>query len=138
GSFHYDRESGKYPMEWLSLADFEEWHRNEERIYLIELIGSTVVPGRLLWTQKCLYVCSHQLSGGRNKYKNIYPNWKHKIETKKTGCCCHVIIKLYPHMPLILGRYTGEHDHKIGIANIKFTQLSRGAHEQIKLMLAQK
>jgi hypothetical protein len=138
GSFRYDQASGDYPMEWPSLADFEAWRGSEERAHTIELIGAKFTSGGPLWTQKRVYVCARQRSGGQKHYEKVHPDWQRKIDTKKTGCRCRVIIKLYPHSPIILGHYTKEHDHEIGAANIKFTQLSRGVREQIKLMLAQK
>jgi hypothetical protein len=137
GSFNYDRENG-FPLEWSNLAEFHAWRREEELAYTIELIGSTVTPGNALWLKKRLFVCSRQLSGGRSKYPKKFPDRQRKIESKKTGCDCKIVIKLYHHTPIVLGRYEKEHDHEIGLANIAYTRMSRVAREQIRAMLLQK
>jgi len=40
GSFNWDREKGRFDLEWANLAEFETW-RQEEHIYSIELFAST-------------------------------------------------------------------------------------------------
>ena len=138
GSFYYDQVRGGYPMEWAGPAEFEAWRREEELAYSIELIASKTVHGGGLWTLKRVYVCSRQLSGGRSKYQKKHPDQHRKIQNKKTGCRCSIIIKFYPHTTAILGRYASEHDHEIGLANIAYTRMSRVAREKIKYKLAQK
>lgn len=137
GSFNYDREHG-FPLEWSNLAAFDAWRREEQLRYSIELIASTVKRGGPLWTEYRLYVCSHQLSGGRKQYEKKNPDWKRKIDSKKTGCRCRVTIKLYPHTDTILGHYTNTHDHEIGSGNIAYTRMTGVAREQIRSMLVQK
>jgi hypothetical protein len=139
GSFNYDREHG-FPLEWSNLAEFHAWRREEELAYSIELIGSTVRDGKKnpLWMKKRLFVCSRQPSGGKSKYQKKFPDRQRKIESKKSGCHCKIWIKLYYHTPIVLGRYETEHDHEIGLANIAYTRMSRGARDQIKNMLMQK
>ena len=138
GSFNYDREHGNFPLEWSDLAAFNAWRREEELRYSIELIASRVRSGGTLWTQNRLYVCSRQLSGGQKEYEKKKPDWNRKIGSKKTGCRCHVITKLYPHTDTILGHYRNTHDHEVGSANIAYTRMSGVAQEQIKSMLVQK
>ncbi|KAI0244922.1 hypothetical protein BJV78DRAFT_1290317 [Lactifluus subvellereus] len=123
GSFYSDRKRGKYPHEWGSLAKFDVWHR-EELAYSIELIGSTVKPGNTLWLEKRLYVCSRQPSGGQSKYQKKHPKWWCKVDSKKSGCNCRIVIKLYHHTPTILGCYEEEHSHKVGLANLAYTRMS--------------
>ena len=136
GSFNWDRENG-YILKWADLAKFESWRQEEECIYSIELIASSTKAQGCLWSQRQLFVCGQERSGG-GTYTKKHPNWERKIETKKSGCRCQVIIKSYPHTPTILGRYLAEHDHKIGSANIAYTHLSGIAQERIKIMLIQK
>jgi len=138
GSFYYDRVRGGYPMEWAGPAEFDAWRREEELAYSIELISSNTVHGGKLWTLKRTYVCSRQPSGGRSKYQKKHPNRHRKIESKKTGCRCRIIIKFYPHTTAILGRYASEHDHEVGLANIAYTRMSRVAREKIKYKLSLK
>jgi hypothetical protein len=96
------------------------------------------MPGNTLWTEKCYYVCSHGHSGGTSKYQKKYPEHQHKIESKKMGCCCKLLIKLYPYTSNILGCYQDEHNHEISIANITYMRMLHTAQEQIKSMLEQK
>jgi hypothetical protein len=131
-SFYYDRVRGGYPMEWTGPAEFEVWCREEELAYSIELIPSNTVHRGKLWTLKQTYVCSRQPSGGPKKYQKKFPDWQWKIESKKMGCRCRIIIKSYPHTSTILGRYVSEHDHEIGLANIAYTWMSWVAREKIK------
>ena len=117
-------------MEWANLAKFQTWCYKEEHVYSIKLIVSTSWAGRVNWSGCQLFVCRHEESGGRKTpYQKIHPDWKHKIGTKKSGCGCHVIIKLYPHMSTILGCYISQHDYEIGSANIAYTHLSSAARE---------
>ncbi len=138
GSFYYDQVQGGYPMEWARPAKFEVWCQEEELAYSIELIASSTVHSGKLWVLKHVYVCSHQLSGGQSKYQKKIPDWQCKINSKKTGCWCRIVIKYYPHTSAILGRYASKHDHEIGLANIAYTQMLRVAREKIKYKLSQK
>ena len=125
-------------MEWSDFAAFDKWRWEEELRYSIKLIASTVKRGGPLWTEKRLYVCSRQLSGGQKQYEKKKPDRRRKIGSKKTGCHCWVVIKLYPHTDAILGNYTNVHDHDVGSDNIAYTWMSGVAREQIKSMLVQK
>jgi len=123
-------------MEWAGPAEFEAWHRGEELAYSIKLIASSTVHSRKLWVLK--RVCSCQLSRGQSKYQKKILDWQCKIDSKKTGCWCRIVIKYYPHTSAILGCYVSEHDHEIGLANIAYTQMSWVAREKIKYKLSQK
>jgi hypothetical protein len=140
GSFYYNWECGRYPMEWSSPAEFEAWCQEEELAYSIELIALSTVHrcDRGLWMLKGVYICSCQLSGGWSKYQKKHLEQQHKIESKKTGCQCHIIIKYYPHTSAILGHYVSEHDHEIGLANITYTWMLQVVREKIKYKLLQK
>jgi hypothetical protein len=136
GSFIHDQEHGIYPLQWEDLSSFHAWRREEELSHSIELIASSTVSGGRLWLQKRVYVCARQLSGGPNKYKKKFSRFR-KIGTKKTGCRCRIVIKRYHHTPTILGRYVNVHDHDLGLGNIAYMRLSRGARETVKAMLVQ-
>jgi hypothetical protein len=125
-------------MEWAGPAEFEVWHREEELAYSIKLIPSNTVHGGKLWTLKRTYVCSRQPFEGPKKYQKKFLDWQWKIESKKTGCRCCIIIKSYPHTSAILGCYVSEHNYEIGLANITYTQRSWVAREKIKYKLSQK
>jgi hypothetical protein len=137
GSFNYDLSRGEYPLQWGDFNAFEDWCHDEEIADGIELISSTTTPGNSLWTKRRRYVCGRTLSGGKSKYELKLPERYHKA-SKKTGCGCQVIIKQYPHTPIILGRYDSTHDHPIGVENLVYTRMSREARERISNLLAQK
>src|SRR6266853_4339273 len=118
-------------MEWARPAKFEAWHWEEELTYSIKLIASSTVHSGKLWALKRIYVCSRQLSRGQSKYQKKILDWQCKIDSKKTGCWCRIVIKYYPHTSTILGHYVSEHDHEIGLANIAYTRMSRVAREKI-------
>jgi hypothetical protein len=80
-------------------------------------------------TERQVYVCLRQMSGGQKKYEKKNPGWHCKIDSKKTGCHCRVAIKLYPHTDTILGNYTNTHDHEIGSNNIAYMRISGIARE---------
>jgi hypothetical protein len=138
-SFNYDWESGRFPHKWSNLAKFEMWHWVEELAYSIELISGSIQKGENgLWMLKCNYVCSCGNSRGQNKYQKKHLEQQRKIRSKKMDCPCKIIIKFYPHMPIIQGHYKNDHNHKVGLANIAFTQMSHNAWESIEKMLWQK
>jgi hypothetical protein len=138
GSFNYDQERGEYPMEWSDLTAFNAWCWEEELHYSIELILSVVKHRGPLWTERRVYLCSHQMSGGQKKYEKKNLGWHHKINSKKTSCHCCIAIKLYPHTDTILGNYMNMHVYEIGSANIAYMWMSGIAHEQIRSMLVQR
>jgi hypothetical protein len=138
-SFNYDRESGRFPHEWSNLAKFETWHQVKELTYSIELISGSIWKGKNgLWTLKRDYICSYGNSGGQNKYQKKHPERQQKIGSKKMDCPCKIIIRFYPHTPIIWGRYENDHNHEVGLANITFTRMSHNAWEYIEKMLWQK
>ena len=58
------RSKGGFNIEWANLAEFDMWRWEEERIYSIELVGSTSRTGGKLWSRRQLYVCGREASGG--------------------------------------------------------------------------
>jgi hypothetical protein len=65
------------------------WHCEEELCYSIELIASmikcrvTVKHGGPLWTEKQLYICSHQLSRGQTEFEKSIQTGATKLAPKK-------------------------------------------------------
>ena len=64
GSFNYDREKGDFLMRWANIAEFDTWRQTEELAYSIEFITVRVTNGKVLYLEKCDYMCSHQASRG--------------------------------------------------------------------------
>ena len=123
GSFNYDREKGDFPMRCANITEFDAWCWMEELTYSIEFITAWVTNGRVLYLEKCDYVCSHQASGGEVPYQKKHPDWQCKIRSKKSGCTCQITIKCYHHTEMILGWYAKEDNHELGVENIAYTQL---------------
>ena len=106
GSFNSDRRNG-YRLQWLNIDEFEEWCRSEECVHMIELRVAkvehgTATLGRSLWTTKHIYRCARQRVGQRADQRT-HPEWQCKIPRKGTGCRCQIVIKRYPHSPVVLG-----------------------------------
>jgi hypothetical protein len=141
GSFNSDRNHG-YPHEWPTMEAFQEWRRSEERAHTIELRVAKVeygaeTLGRTLWTKKHVYRCARQRIRQKADQKK-HPERQQKVLRKGTGCRCQIVIKSYPHTPIVLGRYLTDHNHELGADNMIYTRLSDGSRQQIKSMLIQK
>ncbi|KAH9973595.1 hypothetical protein BGW80DRAFT_1497360 [Lactifluus volemus] len=134
GSFNYDCESGSFPEHWPNMAEFEVWRRAEELAYSIEFVAARVVRGDGLWTLRRRFVCSRQRTGGKGTYQKKCPD-RQEIRSKKTGCPCKIVIKCYPHTPIVRGRYEGDHDHGVGSSNIPFIRISSASRERIRGLL---
>ena len=141
GSFNSDRNRG-YPHEWPNLEAFHEWRRSEESANTIELRVAKVehgakTLGRTLWTTKYVYRCARQRIGQKADQKK-HPERQQKVPRKGTGCHCQIVIKVYPHTPIVLGRYATEHNHELGENNIMYMRLSDGARQKMRSFLIQK
>ena len=136
GSFQHDIASGKFNMQWLSMYDFEIWMQNEQKSKSIELKLHDSYPSKqnsFLLRQR--FVCGRNGTGGTKIYERKHPEWKRKIGKKVVGCPCSLIVKTYPDTTCVLGKYTDEHTHMLGQANLKFTHLSTAVRAQIAELL---
>ena len=79
----------------------------------------------------------HQRVGQKVDQKRN-PEWQQKIQRKGTGCHCQIVIKSYPHMPIVLGCYVSDHNHELGEGNMIYTCLSDRAQQQMKSLLMRK
>ncbi|KAI0282930.1 hypothetical protein BC826DRAFT_973987 [Russula brevipes] len=52
------------------------------------------------------------------------PGANRKIERKFTNCKCKITVKLYWHVPTVLGHYETEHNHEIHDENLQYMRLS--------------
>jgi hypothetical protein len=133
GSITYDWENG-YDLEWESIEEFHQWRKNEERAHGIELhLAHTVSSnGSAVYNTLQLWVCSCQGTGGVKEYKRITKQ-KSRVESKRLGegCPSQVRIKIYPHTPAILSKYSIEHSHQTGKDNLKHVWICVPAQEHI-------
>ena len=124
GSLAYDREKGGMTLEWANADKFQEWLAAEESDNTELIVSHTKYPAdSQLWQERRLLRCSREFTGGNVNYQKK-TQWERKIPSKKTGCQCCLIIKLYPGTETILGKYENQHDHPVGDDNLRFTRLS--------------
>jgi hypothetical protein len=124
GSLRYDREKGELPLEWVNEDEFRVWLAAEEQKKTITFIVSvTEESDSPNWRARRTFRCSREFSGGKSDRENTH-QWDRKIPSMKTGCQCHLIIKLYPQAETILGKYQDQHDHALGDDNLRFLRLS--------------
>lgn len=112
GSFYSNKKGTYYILEWANFAEFDTWCQVEEAKYSIELHKSMKWMGGGLWSIRHLFRCRRQLLSGY-KYEITNPNQK-RVESKKNDCPCNIVIKIYPHTSIILGRYEKDHNHELG------------------------
>ena len=133
GSINYDWENG-HDTEWELMEEFHQWRENEERAHGIELrlVHTVSSNGSAVYTASQLWVCSRQGTGGEKNYKRTTER-KSRVERKRLGegCPCQVRIKIYPHTPMILGKYSPEHSHQTGKSNLKHVRIRVPAREHI-------
>ena len=125
GSLAYDHEKGGMTLEWANDEKFQEWLAAEESDNAIELIVSNTKysADSQLWRERRVLRCSREFTGGKVNYQKK-TQWERKILSKKTGCQCCLIIKLYLETESILGKYEQQHNHPVGNDNLRFTRLS--------------
>ncbi|KAJ7701052.1 hypothetical protein B0H16DRAFT_1348443 [Mycena metata] len=135
GSYEHDLASGSYPLQWANWDDFHNWRTAEERAQCVELRLAKTYYGLPEFERQCRYVCSRGSTGGIKEYAKLHPDWQRKIPSKRTDCMCILLVKQYPGVSLILGNYRSEHNHPIGNANLRFTQISKETKEYIAGLL---
>ena len=135
GSITYDREKGGMTREWANEDDFLAWLAAKESEKHIELIVSKVVRSDSpIWRERHVFRCGREYTGRKQVYKKLN-QWERAIPSKKTGCRCHLTIKLYPDTATILGKYEEQHDHALGDKNLRFTRLSDATKKDVMQMV---
>jgi len=112
---------GNMTLEWENEEEFLAWHAAKESDNTIELIVSKVVHSNLLiWWEQHVLRCSHKWMGGQPAQNKSGDTAKRdrKIPSKKTGCWCHLTIKLYWHTKTILRKYKCKHNHLLRDENL--------------------
>ena len=110
---------------------FLTWLATKKAEKSIKLIVSQVKRSdSLIWWEQHVYRCAREFTSGMKDWQNITQS-ERAIPSKKTGCWCTLIIKMYPHTDKILGKYDEEHDHMIGDDNLRFTRLSDTTKELV-------
>lgn len=137
GSITRDRKRRGVPThEWNSLDEFQTWRANQELEHGIELLllrtYSAVSP---LWHEKQIYVCSRQGTIAKPKYIRKRVNRIQSRPSKPTGCSCRIVVKTYHDVPTILGWYRAEHDHAMGVADLRFTRLQDSTRAYVSSLL---
>jgi hypothetical protein len=141
GDYDRDLSGSIYNLAWDSLRDMEKWLKGEQEEKCIELRKKEVVcnkaKGTRRWLAKHIYVCARQGTGSKSKYVKKNPDWNRKVPSKRleTGCQCRLVVRTYPNTEKVLGKYTSEHDHAIGMENLRFTQLPNDVRMRIADLL---
>ncbi|KAJ7572455.1 hypothetical protein C8J56DRAFT_807390 [Mycena floridula] len=140
GSFARDLQLDKYNIKLASAAEIQPWIDAEECSHTIELLYKQTRQNQCkkykhTWTEKVIYVCSRQGSGGKKKYNLKNPPRHRKISQKRTGCSCRITFKKYPDTECVLGFYNAKHDHQTGQANAPYTRVRHEDRIWIAAML---
>lgn len=134
GAYAADLAGGKYSLSWASLQDMEIWLKKEEESMFIELWLKETRHHKDKWTEQYIYVCAQQGTGGKKAYMRKFDSDR-KLVAKRCGCPCRLIVKSYPNMARVLGRYEDNHSHAIGYDNARFTLVISETRVQIAEML---
>jgi hypothetical protein len=142
GSFEYDLElydhevnGPRYQERWESFTAFQGWLAQEQCTRGIEFRLVNTYKNTPVYERSLRYVCSRGATGGRKEHAKKHPEWSRKCEKKFTDCPCKLIIKEYPGTNTILGHYSKTHNHDVGNANLRFTQIPKETREYIAGML---
>ena len=123
-SISHDRVKKGFDLEWEDLDDFNAWCKAEQLDNSIEFISHhTTRSAGPIWRECRVYSCARGRTKGKDPYRSK-PGANRKIEKKFTDCKCKITVKLYWHVPIVLGRYDAEHNHLIHQDNLRFTRLS--------------
>src|SRR4051812_45829577 len=84
GSFDQDWKSGRYSLCWESWAEFDAWRSLQERTKVIELRRKECRQPKCsnAWTEKHLFVCARQGTGGIKSYKRK-TDWARNVKSKR-------------------------------------------------------
>lgn len=134
GSYQADSVSDHFNKRWDNLADFHAWRALEEKKNGIEILRTTKANDGFVYATRQYYVCSRHGTGGLKKYVKKH-SWNRKIEAKRNGCPCSLMIKTYLDTDVVLGHYKEHHNHELGNKNLRFTRISRQTRELIAGML---
>ena len=135
GSFEYDRASGKFELQWGSLAEFDTWREDQERTYSIELQIAWTKPAGTRFQRKQIYKCARKGSPDDSGYQKKFPDRIRKLPSKRIGRHCQVEVKAYPGTTVVLGHYIQEHNHPTNIGNVVFMRVTEGTKGRVRELL---
>ena len=137
GDYSSDIASGEYTIQWSSPQDLQVWLKKEQEKKMIELRRQTTHVNHN-GSKVYYYTCSRDDTGGVKDYTKKYPERERKIPSKWCSCPCCLIVKSYPNMDMLMGKYNADRSHPIGDENAWFTSLSKETHVKIAEMLCMK
>lgn len=105
GSFAYDKKHG-FALSWPSYDAAMKWMDGEEQRKGIKFATWKNRYGRKNFTKKTKYICDRGYKRAKAWYERA-----EGPRSQKTGCEVHLIVKTYPHTEVVLGKYTGVHNH---------------------------
>lgn len=135
GGFEYDRATGKFELQWGSLAEFDIWREDQERTYSIELRLAETKPAGTFFLWKRTYKCARNGSPDDWGYQKKFPDRIQKLPSKRIGCSCQLSVKAYPGTTVLLGHYIQAHNHPTNLGNIVFTRVTQKAKGRVRELL---
>ncbi|KAJ6527305.1 hypothetical protein DFH09DRAFT_935668, partial [Mycena vulgaris] len=115
--------------------EFEGWLKCEQQTNAIELRLVNTSSTKPAYLRKLRYVCSRGGTGGEKPYVKLHPDWSRKREGKRTDCRCSLVVKQYPGTSAVLAKYSDTHNHALGNANLRYTQIPADTREHIAGLL---
>jgi len=138
GNFVSDSQSGRYNKSWNSWEEFLSFLNQEQAVNSIELRRVSSTTGAECYLERIVYVCARYGTGGNKDYDKKHPEWSRKVPTKATDCPCSLKVKKYHDTSIILGKYHGNHNHPLGVDNLRFTRISDATRDWIAGMVRMK
>jgi len=135
GDYLSDSQSGRYNKSWCSWEEFLSFLSQEQALNSIELRRVSSKTGAARYMERIVYVCARYGTGGEKDYEKKHPGWSRKVPTKVTDCPCSLKVKKYYDTSVILGKYSGDHNHPIGVDNLRFTRISDATRDWIAGMV---
>jgi hypothetical protein len=137
GDYSSDIASGDYTIQWSSPQDLHAWLKKEQERKMIELRLQTTHVNHN-GTKVYYYSCSRNGTRGAKDYTKKYPERERKIPLKRCSCPCCLIVKSYPNIDVVMGKYSANHSHPIGDENVQFISVLKKTHVKIVEMLRMK
>jgi hypothetical protein len=104
-SISHDHVKKGFNLEWEDLDDFNSWCKAEQLDNSIEFISHhTICLAGPIWHECCVYSCACGWTKGKDPYQPK-SGTNRKIEKKFMDCKCKITLKLYWHVPTVLGHY---------------------------------
>ena len=100
GDYSSDIASGEYTI--------QVWLKKEQEKKMMELRQHTTHVNHNS-SKVYYYTCLHDGTGGVKDYTKKYPERERKIPSKQCRCPCSLVVKSYPNIDMLMGKYNTDH-----------------------------